>query len=56
MLPGITCLSQMSGRSDISFEKWMELDLRYIDQWSLSLDLGILAKTARVVIKREGAY
>lgn len=56
VLPGITCLWQLSGRSDISFEKWMELDLQYIDQWSLMLDFIILARTARVVIKREGAY
>ena len=54
--PGITCLWQLSGRSDISFEKWMELDLQYIDQWSLSLDIGILAKTVPAVLKRSGAY
>jgi exopolysaccharide biosynthesis polyprenyl glycosylphosphotransferase len=56
VLPGITCLWQLSGRSNISFEQWMELDLKYIDQWSLLLDFSILLKTARVVIKREGAY
>ena len=56
VLPGITCLWQLSGRSNISFEQWMELDLQYIDQWSLLLDLSILVRTARVVIKREGAY
>lgn len=56
VLPGITCLWQLSGRSNISFEQWMEMDLQYIDQWSLLLDLGILLKTTRAVIKREGAY
>jgi len=56
VLPGITCLWQLSGRSNISFEQWMELDLQYIDQWSLLLDIGILLKTTRAVIKREGAY
>lgn len=54
--PGITCLWQLSGRSNMSFERWMELDLQYIDQWSLKLDIGILLKTARVVLMREGAY
>ncbi len=56
VLPGITCLWQLSGRSDVSFEKWMELDMQYIDQWSLRLDVDILIKTVRVVLRREGAY
>jgi exopolysaccharide biosynthesis polyprenyl glycosylphosphotransferase len=56
VLPGITCLWQLSGRSDISFERWMELDLQYIDKWSLWLDLNILLRTARVVLLRRGAY
>lgn len=56
VLPGITCLWQLSGRSDITFERWMELDLEYIDNWSLRLDLKILLRTVSVVIKREGAY
>ena len=43
--PGITCLWQVNGRSSIPFEKWMELDMEYIDRWSLGLDLEILAKT-----------
>jgi exopolysaccharide biosynthesis polyprenyl glycosylphosphotransferase len=54
--PGITCLWQLSGRSDITFERWMELDLEYIDNWSLRLDLKILLRTVSVVLKREGAY
>jgi exopolysaccharide biosynthesis polyprenyl glycosylphosphotransferase len=54
--PGITCLWQVSGRSDIPFEKWMELDLDYIDSWSLWLDAKIIWKTIEVVIKSAGAY
>ena len=53
--PGITCLWQINGRSSVPFEKWMELDMQYIDQWSLGLDFKILAKTIPAVIKREGA-
>lgn len=53
--PGITCLWQVSGRSDISFEKWMELDLQYIDRWSLWLDFQILFKTIPAVITGRGA-
>jgi lipopolysaccharide/colanic/teichoic acid biosynthesis glycosyltransferase len=43
------------GRSSIPFEKWMELDMRYIDHWSLGLDFKILAKTIPAVIKGAGA-
>ena len=53
--PGITGLWQISGRSDIPFEKWIELDLKYIDQWSLGLDLIILLKTIPAVIRGKGA-
>ena len=53
--PGITCLWQINGRSSTGFEKWMELDLQYIDTWSLWLDLRILAKTIPAVLKGEGA-
>jgi lipopolysaccharide/colanic/teichoic acid biosynthesis glycosyltransferase len=53
--PGITCLWQINGRSSIPFEKWMELDLQYIDQWSLWMDFKILAKTIPVVLKGTGA-
>lgn len=53
--PGLTCLWQVNGRSSLSFEKWMELDLEYIDQWSLLLDLKIIFKTIPVVIKGSGA-
>jgi lipopolysaccharide/colanic/teichoic acid biosynthesis glycosyltransferase len=53
--PGLTCLWQINGRSEISFEKWMEFDMQYIDQWSLWLDLKILVKTIPVVLKGTGA-
>lgn len=53
--PGITCLWQVNGRSSISFEKWMELDMQYIDQWSLWLDFKILAKTFPAVLIGAGA-
>jgi exopolysaccharide biosynthesis polyprenyl glycosylphosphotransferase len=53
--PGITCLWQISGRSNISFDKWMELDMNYIDHWTLWLDLKILLKTIPAVLNRTGA-
>lgn len=53
--PGITCLWQIKGRSSIPFDKWMELDMEYIDQWSLGLDFKILAKTIPAVVKGTGA-
>jgi lipopolysaccharide/colanic/teichoic acid biosynthesis glycosyltransferase len=53
--PGITCTWQVSGRSQISFEQWMELDLRYIDSWSLWQDVKILARTIPAVLTGRGA-
>jgi exopolysaccharide biosynthesis polyprenyl glycosylphosphotransferase len=53
--PGITCLWQVNGRSSISFEKWMQLDLQYMDEWSLWLDVKILARTIPAVLKGSGA-
>jgi lipopolysaccharide/colanic/teichoic acid biosynthesis glycosyltransferase len=53
--PGITCLWQVSGRNNIPFEKWMELDMQYIDQWSLWLDIKILARTIPAVLRGSGA-
>jgi len=53
--PGITCLWQISGRNELDFEKWMKLDLQYIDQWSLKLDLWILLKTIPAVVWGRGA-
>jgi exopolysaccharide biosynthesis polyprenyl glycosylphosphotransferase len=53
--PGITCLWQIHGRNSIPFEKWMELDMQYIDKWSLWLDLKILARTVPAVWRGTGA-
>jgi exopolysaccharide biosynthesis polyprenyl glycosylphosphotransferase len=53
--PGITCLWQVNGRSSIAFEKWMELDMQYIDKWSLWLDFKILARTVPAVLRGTGA-
>jgi exopolysaccharide biosynthesis polyprenyl glycosylphosphotransferase len=53
--PGITCLWQVNGRSSISFDQWMLLDMQYLDEWSLWLDLKILAKTVPAVLKGAGA-
>jgi exopolysaccharide biosynthesis polyprenyl glycosylphosphotransferase len=53
--PGLTCLWQISGRSTVSFDRWIELDLQYIDQWSLQLDLKILARTVPAVMRGTGA-
>jgi len=53
--PGITCLWQVQGRSSIGFEQWMELDLKYLDEWSLWLDLKILAMTIPAVVRGSGA-
>jgi len=53
--PGITCLWQVSGRSDIDFHRWMEMDLEYIDNWSFWLDLIIMLKTIPAVFTGRGA-
>lgn len=53
--PGITCLWQVKGRSNISFDQWMLLDLKYMDEWSLWLDLKILAQTLPAVLRGSGA-
>ncbi len=53
--PGITCLWQISGRSEIDFQQWMELDLRYIDHWSFWLDIQIILRTIPAVLAARGA-
>lgn len=53
--PGMTCLWQVKGRSSIGFEEWMKLDLNYIDQWSIWLDLEILIRTVPAVLRGSGA-
>jgi exopolysaccharide biosynthesis polyprenyl glycosylphosphotransferase len=54
--PGITCLWQVNGRSEIGFDEWVRMDLEYIDRWSLALDLRILLKTLPAVLQGPGAY
>jgi len=53
--PGMTCLWQIAGRETISFEEWMKLDLKYLDEWSLWLDLKILVRTIPAVVRGSGA-
>lgn len=54
--PGITCLWQVSGRSEINFDEWMRLDLEYIERRGTLTDLGILFRTVPAVMARRGAY
>ena len=54
--PGLTCLWQVSGRSEISFSEWIQLDLYYVQHQSLLLDLKILIRTIPAVLSRKGAY
>ena len=55
MRPGLTCLWQISGRNEIDFQTWMELDLEYIDTWTFGLDLRILLRTVPAVLFGRGA-
>jgi exopolysaccharide biosynthesis polyprenyl glycosylphosphotransferase len=52
--PGITCIWQVSGRNNIPFDRWMEMDMEYIDNWSLALDFKIILKTIKVVLRGDG--
>ena len=54
MKPGITCIWQVNGRNSIDFDNWMRLDLEYIDNWSLLLDIKILTKTVKEVLSCNG--
>jgi exopolysaccharide biosynthesis polyprenyl glycosylphosphotransferase len=54
--PGLTCIWQVSGRSDLDFETWVEMDISYIRHWNLWLDLKLLAKTIPAVLSGKGAY
>ncbi len=56
VLPGITGLWQVSGRSDVSFDEMIELDFRYIETWSFRRDLAIIGRTLKAVFGSEGAY
>jgi len=53
--PGLTCLWQVSGRSDLTFAEWMALDLEYVERWTLWLDLAILLRTIPAIVSRRGA-
>jgi exopolysaccharide biosynthesis polyprenyl glycosylphosphotransferase len=53
--PGLTCLWQINGRSNTDFDTWIALDLKYIDEWSLGLDLKILARTVPAILAGRGA-
>jgi lipopolysaccharide/colanic/teichoic acid biosynthesis glycosyltransferase len=55
-VPGITGLWQVSGRNELSYSQRVALDMRYIRDWSLSLDLTILCKTVGAVVSGRGAY
>jgi lipopolysaccharide/colanic/teichoic acid biosynthesis glycosyltransferase len=54
--PGVTCIWQVSGRSDVDFDTGIDMDLEYIEEWSLRLDLKLLARTVPAVISGRGAY
>lgn len=54
--PGITGLWQVSGRSDLSWEESVRLDLAYVENWSITGDLALIARTVVTVLRREGAY
>jgi lipopolysaccharide/colanic/teichoic acid biosynthesis glycosyltransferase len=54
--PGVTCIWQVSGRSDLDFDTWVRMDVDYIRRWSLRLDFAILARTLGAVLSGRGAY
>jgi lipopolysaccharide/colanic/teichoic acid biosynthesis glycosyltransferase len=54
--PGMTGLWQVSGRSELSWDESVRLDLRYVENWSPMMDIGILWKTVRAVVRGNGAY
>jgi lipopolysaccharide/colanic/teichoic acid biosynthesis glycosyltransferase len=53
--PGLTCLWQVKGRNTVPFREWMALDLEYVDNWSLGLDLIILLRTLPALLSGRGA-
>jgi lipopolysaccharide/colanic/teichoic acid biosynthesis glycosyltransferase len=55
MRPGLTCLWQISGRSNLDFDHWIALDLEYIDRWSIWQDLTILVRTLPAIVRGTGA-
>ena len=53
--PGLTCLWQISGRNNLTFEDWIRLDLQYIDEWTMGLDVSVLVRTIPAVLRGTGA-
>jgi lipopolysaccharide/colanic/teichoic acid biosynthesis glycosyltransferase len=53
--PGLTCYWQVRGRSDVGFEEWMEMDVRYIEERNTLIDVNLIFKTVRVLFGDEGA-
>ena len=56
VVPGLTCIWQVSGRSDIDFETWVDMDIEYIETWTIRRDLVLLLKTIPAVVTGRGAY
>ena len=54
--PGLTGLWQISGRSDLDWDEAVRLDLYYVDNWSVPMDLAIMAKTFLTIVRGDGAY
>ena len=54
--PGLTCFWQAYGRSDLSFEDWVDMDMKYIKRRSISLDISLIIRTVYAVIFKRGAY
>ena len=54
--PGLTCIWQVSGRSDVDFDRWIDLDLQYIHEWTPLLDLRLLIQTIPAILRGSGAY
>ena len=55
MKPGLTCLWQVSGRNELGFDEWMTMDLQYVDNWSLGLDVALLLRTLPAMLSGRGA-
>jgi lipopolysaccharide/colanic/teichoic acid biosynthesis glycosyltransferase len=54
--PGITCIWQVSGRSDLDFDTWVQMDIQYIEEWTVFGDLRLLGRTIPAVLTGRGAY
>jgi lipopolysaccharide/colanic/teichoic acid biosynthesis glycosyltransferase len=54
--PGLTCTWQVSGRNEIGFDEWMEIDLEYVENWTLTRDLVLIARTVPAIVNGRGSY